>query len=435
VLAREGALAESSAVTLLARRGAGSVRDGMSLLGQVMALGSDSLTLADVREVLGLVGSEVFVRLMKCMQARDLLGLHSLLTEILDQGADLGFFLRELAGCWRNLFLLHQMGEAAQSIIDLPKEEVDMWSAVAPGFSPGHLHAAWQMTMDGQRKVLTSMEPTLALELLLLNMAFLPDLLAMGTGDVCVDGSVPPSARPGPARPMGSPALPHAAGGAPARPVFAQEISAGGGLREQHGPQAPIQPSAQSQAVQHHEQPRTAPGSSVEGAADQACEPGILLRESRADFKNQTHAPASTPPIFVARAASTGQAGPVGPGDWSGFVAFCAKRGEGAKLLPALDKAQGELLGAELVLTSQHIFLCDRLKASMPVLMNAARAYFGPGVTVRIEAPVEATHRTRTELRDMALIDPVVRDAQERFQAWIVDVRPKTNETSKENEI
>jgi DNA polymerase-3 subunit gamma/tau len=103
--------------------------------------------------------------------------------------------------------------------------------------------------------------------------------------------------------------------------------------------------------------------------------------------------------------------------------------------LPALDKAQGELRGAELVLTSQHAFLCDRLKGSMPVLVEAARSYFGPGVTVRIETPVEAVRKTRTELREMAQSDPVVRDVQDRFQARIVEVRPLSNGNSKESEI
>ena len=110
-------------------------------------------------------------------------------------------------------------------------------------------------------------------------------------------------------------------------------------------------------------------------------------------------------------------------------------RGEGAKPLPGLDKAQGELRGAELVLTSQHIFLCDRLKASMPLLTEAARAYFGSGVVVRVDAPAESVRKTRTELRELALADPVVREAQEKFQARIVEVRPPANENSKESEI
>ena len=76
----------------------------MSLLSQVLALGTGELNMAGVREVLGLAGSEIFMHLMECVRDKDLAGLHGLLGEILDQGADLGFFLRELAVCWCNLF-------------------------------------------------------------------------------------------------------------------------------------------------------------------------------------------------------------------------------------------------------------------------------------------------------------------------------------------
>ena len=126
---------------------------------------------------------------------------------------------------------------------------------------------------------------------------------------------------------------------------------------------------------------------------------------------------------------------PTGPRTWHGFIAFCAKRPEGSRPLPALDKAQGQIQGRELVLTSPHSFLCDRLKMSLGTLTELARAYFGPGFAVRVEAPVEEVRKTRTELREMAMTDPVVRDAQDKFQARIVEVRPPINGKAQENEI
>ena len=405
VLGQEAITAEPSAITLIARRGAGSVRDSMSLLGQVLALGSDSLTLADVREVLGLAGGEIFVRLVECVQTRDLLGLHALLTEVLDQGADLGFFLRELSGCWRNLFLLHQMGDAARGIIDLPAEEVDIWAAIAPRFALGHLHAAWQMTMDSQRKVLTSMEPALALELLLLNLASLPDLLALGAGaSKAGSESVAAPSRPAPVRPP----VPSVAPSRPA-PAPAAAQGAAQGTAQAAGTGQP-RPSTL---------PRTFQPSSPSSPALEA--PVPTVRETTANFGVTGDAPEA--------------AAPAGPRTWHGFIAFCAKRPEGSRPLPALDKAQGQIQGRELVLTSPHSFLCDRLKVSLGTLTELARAYFGPGFAVRVETPVEEVRKTRTELRDMAMTDPVVRDAQEKFQARIVEVRPLSNGNSKESEI
>jgi DNA polymerase-3 subunit gamma/tau len=418
VLQREGIAAEPSAVSLIARRGAGSVRDSMSLLGQVLALGSDGLTLADVREVLGLAGGEVFVRLAECVQTRDLMGLNALLTEVLDQGVDLGFFLRELAGCWRNLFLLNQMGDAARALIDLPAEEVDAWAGIAPGFSLGHLHAAWQMTMDSQRKILTSLEPALALELLLLNLACLPDLLALGSP--AASGSAPAS-RPAPGRPPVPPqGVRRAEAPAPQRPAPTAAQAAPPASRPEPAPPQAARPAPAGQAAQLR--PAAPTGSEPLQAPARPAPQPVAARENAADFGERSAAPATPRP-------------PEGPRTWSGFVAFCSNRPEGSRPLPALDKAAGEVRGSELVLTSPHSFLCDRLKGSLPVLAELARTYYGPGISVRVDAPVQEARKTRAELKEIAQNDPVVRQAQDMFQARIVEVRPPINGKSQENGI
>lgn len=126
---------------------------------------------------------------------------------------------------------------------------------------------------------------------------------------------------------------------------------------------------------------------------------------------------------------------PDGPRTWAGFVAFCGRRPEGSRPLPALDKARGEMRGSELVLTSPHGFLCDRLNGCLPMLTELARAYFGPGTGVRVEEGVQEIRKTRAELKELAQADPVVRQAQEKFQARIVEVRPPINGKAQENEI
>ncbi|WP_237559988.1 DNA polymerase III subunit gamma/tau [Desulfohalovibrio reitneri] len=177
LLSREGVEYEEEAVRLIARRGAGSVRDAMSLLSQGLALGGERLTAADIRGVLGLAGKEVFFAVVDAVAKGDCPALAGLLRQVLDQGLDLGFFLRELASCWRDMFLLGQGGDQAAELLDMPAEELEEWKKRAAALSPGHVHACWQLTLEGQRRVLTSLEPAQALELLLFNMASMPRLL------------------------------------------------------------------------------------------------------------------------------------------------------------------------------------------------------------------------------------------------------------------
>lgn len=180
VLRKEGVVFEESAVRLLARRAAGSVRDSMSLLDQTLALGGAELTATATRQVLGLAGQEMFGNLFDALHVQDCAAVADLCSQILQQGVDIGFFVRELAGNLRNLFLLRQGGEAMLPSLRLPADEAALWQSLAPRFSTAHLHAAWQMTLDSQRGIVQSPEPAAALELLLLNLALLPQLLPVG---------------------------------------------------------------------------------------------------------------------------------------------------------------------------------------------------------------------------------------------------------------
>lgn len=191
VLRKENAAFEEGAVRLIARRAAGSVRDSMSLLDQTLALGGEELTVAATRQVLGLAGQELFAELFAALQGQDCAAVANLCGQILQQGVDIGFFMRELAGNLRNLFLLRQSGQAIVPSLRLPADEAALWQGIAPQFSAAHLHAAWQMALDAQRGIVQSPEPAAALELLLLNLALLPQLLPVG------------QATPGPVGPAG----------------------------------------------------------------------------------------------------------------------------------------------------------------------------------------------------------------------------------------
>ncbi|MDR2075400.1 MAG: DNA polymerase III subunit gamma/tau, partial [Desulfovibrio sp.] len=179
VLQREGLPFEENAVRLIARRGSGSVRDAMSLLAQVLALGESPLTEETARTVLGLAGRETLSRMLDAFRDGDCPALTDLVRGLLDQGLDLGFFLRELSSLWRDLFILRQTGKSGLSATDLPEAEALALLETAGAFSLAHIHACWQMTLEGQRRVLTAQEPALALELLLLNLALLPRLLPL----------------------------------------------------------------------------------------------------------------------------------------------------------------------------------------------------------------------------------------------------------------
>lgn len=178
VLENEKFQYEEEAVNILVRRAAGSVRDSMSLLGQCLALSNEAkLTEENTRAVLGLAGRESLDLLLHAIMENNPLEVALCVEDIVSQGTDITYFLRELAQLWRTFFLLNQYKEKALEILSLSEEEGAKYIKQAQSFSPSFVHSAWQMTLEAQQKIIKSLEPAVALELFLINLSLLPKLL------------------------------------------------------------------------------------------------------------------------------------------------------------------------------------------------------------------------------------------------------------------
>jgi DNA polymerase-3 subunit gamma/tau len=92
VLAREELKADDGAVSILAREAAGSVRDAMSLLDQVIAYGSAKISAEDVARVLGVADREILTKLTGAILAGDA----PTTLEVLDAGSRQGIDLEHL---------------------------------------------------------------------------------------------------------------------------------------------------------------------------------------------------------------------------------------------------------------------------------------------------------------------------------------------------
>ncbi len=177
VLESENWQYEEEAVQLLVKRAAGSVRDSMSLLGQALALSQNPLTAELTRNILGLAGKEILENLLTAIAENNTLLVAQTVQDMMSQGIDIVYFIRELAQLWRTFFLLKQYQNNALSLLSLTEDEAERYKQFSSKFSPSFIHSAWQMTLDSQRRIATSLEPAVALELFLINLALLPQLL------------------------------------------------------------------------------------------------------------------------------------------------------------------------------------------------------------------------------------------------------------------
>ncbi len=177
VLKKEQIEFEPEAVELIAKKGNGSIRDAMSLLGQVLVFSEKILQAKEVRLLLGLAGEEFFEQIFKSIFNSDLERLHNISEEIRESGLDLSFFLKEFINYWRNLFLLSQLGKKASSLVPWKGDSLEFWLKVAQAFGESRIHLSWQMVLEEAKSILKGTDPILALELVLFNLAYLPKLV------------------------------------------------------------------------------------------------------------------------------------------------------------------------------------------------------------------------------------------------------------------
>ena len=442
ILQREGRPFEKEAAHLIARRAAGSVRDSMSLLGQVLALGcgpDEALTAAQAREVLGLAGQEVMDRLLDSLAGQNVADIAALVRELLAQGVDMGFFLRELSGLWRNLFLIRQAGREAAAELNMPEGELERLSAAASRFTLTYIHAAWQMTLDSQRRILTSLEPSAGLELLLLNLAMLPRLLPLEELSLPAGGASGASSVPAPQGRTSAPessasfsasqASPRAVSPAKVEPVPATPAPSCSAPVQKSAPAAPSFSRPVQSAGTPSEKPRP-----FEKKAPAFSAPEPAAGASSAAFSPASSGPsadltAEPKPVETQPSAARTPSGewkdvPVDASlTWDTFLDACQDNRDIP--LPMLRQVTGEVRGDWLVLQafSQVILQQLRRKEKLAVLEKMAASWAGRPLQIAFRPPQRIV-RTEAELKEEIQDHPVIRKFQDVYDARLVRCTP-----------
>ncbi|MFQ5967739.1 MAG: DNA polymerase III subunit gamma/tau [Acidimicrobiia bacterium] len=130
----EGYDAEKAALIAIARHANGLVRDSLSLLEQVGALGAGSVNVALVNSALGLADREAFDQLGRAISTHDAQAALELISTLSSDGVDLRRFVSEAIAFFRGVFLAHYSSNVAE-ITDEPPEVIEEWQRVA-GYLP-----------------------------------------------------------------------------------------------------------------------------------------------------------------------------------------------------------------------------------------------------------------------------------------------------------
>lgn len=135
ILQQEGVEADEAVLRRIARLANGSMRDGLSLLDQMLSVGQSHLTLELLEDILPTVHDEVLVRLIGQLADRDAAGALQSLDDCLSAGYSLDRFAEALTAQIRSLMLLNICG-AETMLVDLPMAARDDMIALAQQFEP-----------------------------------------------------------------------------------------------------------------------------------------------------------------------------------------------------------------------------------------------------------------------------------------------------------
>jgi DNA polymerase-3 subunit gamma/tau len=175
VLAQEQIEADDRAVALVAREAAGSMRDALSLLDQVIAFNPHRLAGDEVSRVLGVAGysslTDIVEAVLRGEPGRALDGVAALS----NQSCDLIVTARDLLGLLRDLVVAKVCREP-DALLDLADDERQRVKALAAAFQAEELLRVQRGFAAGFDDVARSPEPRSALEMLLARLALRPAL-------------------------------------------------------------------------------------------------------------------------------------------------------------------------------------------------------------------------------------------------------------------
>jgi len=179
VLAKESVAAEDTAIAVLAREAAGSMRDAMSLVDQVIAFSGDKITAADVTRVLGVADRKVLHDLSAALVDGRADETLRIVDGVSQQGFDVVHVAKDLLASLRNLVVAKVGGEGARELLDLADEEVADVMALAGRAETDDLLRLFNGFSKSFDDVAKSGQARAALEMTLVRLARRPPLLPL----------------------------------------------------------------------------------------------------------------------------------------------------------------------------------------------------------------------------------------------------------------
>jgi DNA polymerase-3 subunit gamma/tau len=439
ILAKESVPFDAGGVRLVAQAADGSMRDGLSLLDQLIAFGGGKVDEESTRAMLGTIARDHVEKLGELLAAGDASALLQYAKSLEQWSPDYAQVLDELAS------LLVRVA-TKQAVSDYDSEELfapELIEKLSKAISPEDAQLYYQTAITGRRDLALAPEPRVGFEMTLLRM-----LVFRPSADTyAAPAAAPSGAAPAPRVSGAAQARAAAAGGAPGGyragegGSRAGEGSSGSGGGSRAGEVVAPGGAARNgdvlgsarRADDGASQARAAAGARLGGAGSNA--DGGARAGGAASPTNGTAAASGNGHAFAGDAGAPGAGVEATPTMWGSILSQIDVNGLARQLANncVLIGRRGGLV--RLGLDPRNNMM--RVPGAVDKLSQALSKYFGEAVRIEFEAPLagaetpaQAEKRAVVEELDNARqsleSDPAVRALRETFNATLLpdSVRP-----------
>jgi DNA polymerase-3 subunit gamma/tau len=183
ISSQEGIHFAEEGLWLIAREAGGSMRDGLSLLDQVMTCSEGTITYEDVLDILGIMDRKTIYDISGSVLQSDIPGLLESLDDVYDRGHDMKKLYIDMLEHFRNLLVV-KMGRNINKLVSLPAYEIDLMRNQVKDVSAAYLNQIFDLLFKEESTIKFSTQPKLALEMAFIRMFQIKPALPI---DVLID--------------------------------------------------------------------------------------------------------------------------------------------------------------------------------------------------------------------------------------------------------
>jgi len=378
----EGINASDGALTLVARAADGSIRDSLTMLDQVASFSSE-VTEADIKDMLDISAFESLSTVAEAIIEGNRKNILKAVAGLMETGSDLRTFTKDLINYFRDLLVVGLVKDHT-GLLDVSEEELGTLSHQASQVSEEHLTLVLSGLVKAEADVKSSFSPRVSLEMSLLRISYLSTFRS-------VDEAINAVMSSGPSMEYDIPYEKTIASSPPSAEPEKEEMDGPPASRAKTGAEAQL--------------PDNSIDESETAVSAEPGDPAASLPEQPSPAKTFTG-----PKLLAALVERLGKTD--------------------APLASKLAKARAGFAEDVLTLTfsSSDAEICAKpFKDDPSAIEEAASSLCNTPVRLELHVKQQQKSTSRTEIKQKAMSDPVVKEAMDLFDGRIVDIR-KTEE-------